>query len=118
MNKDEYIIQYCPNFYRIINFNYKEEDDITKRLINIYKKCVFTIEPTTREELNELRQLDYVLSKYIDDSEFRESLQLHISHIDLKTKKDIIKAFINGLMDIYNSYLEGTTKKIHIARWI
>ena len=87
MNKDEYIIQYCPNFYRIINFNYKEEDDITKRLINIYKKCVFTIEPTTREELNELRQLDYVLSKYIDDSEFRESLQLQISHIDLKTKK-------------------------------
>jgi len=117
MNKNEYIVQYCPNFYRIINFKYSKEDIITKKLINIYKQCVFKIEPTTKEELNELRELDYVLSKYIDDYEFRVSLQIHISSINIK-KKDIIKAFINGLMDIYNDYLEGSTRKIHIARWI
>ena len=118
MNKDEYVIQYCPNFYRIINFKYSKDDIITKKLINIYKQCVFKIEPTTKEELKELRELDYVLSKYIEDYDFRVSLQLHIPNIDLKMKKDIIKAFISGLMDIYNEYLEGSTRKIHIARWI
>ena len=45
-------------------------------------------------------------------------LVLRIPELNIYSKKDLIKAFISGILDIYNDYLDGTTRKIHIARWI
>ena len=36
MNNNKQILNYCKNYYKIIDFNFNEEDFITEKLIKIY----------------------------------------------------------------------------------
>ena len=40
MNKNKIILQYCPNFYKIINYDF-ERDSLTDKLINVYINAGF-----------------------------------------------------------------------------
>ena len=35
MNKNKEVLKYCPNFYKIVNFVYDENDYITDKLIKL-----------------------------------------------------------------------------------
>lgn len=118
MNKNKYILNYCPNFYKIINFDYYKDDIITDKIINIYRSYIFSIDINNKEELIKINELDYVLSKYIEDCFFRKELKNKFTLLEFVTTKDIIKSFVNNILKIYDLYLEGTTKKIYISRWI
>lgn len=41
MNKNKLVLEMCPNFYRIINFEYFEEDLVSGKLIKIYEDFIF-----------------------------------------------------------------------------
>ena len=36
MQSNKEVLKYCPNFYRIVNFDYSNDDYITEKLISIY----------------------------------------------------------------------------------
>ena len=108
----------CPNYERIMSFDYLEEDRITSKLIEIYKSFLKR-SYLNNEELKELKQYDYVLGRYLDDYTFRKELKSEIVHIQIKrTCTDIIRAIVESVIKIYNNYLENSTRKITIARWI
>lgn len=118
-NKNKMILKYCPNFYRIINFDYFEDDYLTEKLINIYKKFIFNVSISSEDDIKIAKNIDVVLSKYIDDYLFRkemkkELLQLRVS----KNSPNILKTIVEGIITIFNKYEEGTTRKIYISRWI
>ena len=50
MNKNKYILNYCPNFYKIINFDYYKDDIITDKIINIYRSYIFSIDINNKED--------------------------------------------------------------------
>ena len=58
MNKNKLIIENCPNFYKIINFDYFEEDYFTANLIKIYRDFVFSIDPSSEEEITKVKETD------------------------------------------------------------
>ena len=41
MKKNKIILKHCPNFYKIINFEFLEEDSISAKLIGIYENFIF-----------------------------------------------------------------------------
>ena len=43
MNNNKLIIDNCPNFYKIINFDYFQDDLFTDKLIKIYRMYIFSI---------------------------------------------------------------------------
>lgn len=118
MNKNKYILTYCPNFYRIINFEYFKEDLITDKLINIYRSYIFNIDINNKSELSKIGELDFVLSKYLDDYYFRRELKNRFPYIEFVTTENIVETFVNNILNIYDKYLEGTTKRIYISKWI
>ncbi len=118
MDKNKMILEYCPNFYKIVNFEYFEDDLITEKLLKIYRKFIFSVELTDENEVKKATTIDELLSKYVDDYLFRKEIKYGLTNLKFKKGDNIIKSVIDSLINIFDNYLEGTTRSIYIARWI
>lgn len=118
MNNNKQILNYCKNYYKIIDFNFNEEDFITEKLIKIYKKFIFNVDINNTNEVNKVVELDNILNLYIEDYEFRGELQKEIVKVRVKKGSNILVSLIESIIKIFTDYEEYTTKKIYIAKWI
>jgi len=118
MKKNKIILKHCPNFYRINSFDFDEEDYITLKILNIYEDYIFNIDETNEEELKRIEDLDYVLSKYIDDYLFRKDVQQGLLNIRVKRGANVVETIINAILKIFEKYEEGYTRNIYFARWV
>lgn len=119
VEKERIIINHCPNFNRIVNFDYAKEDNVSKRLIRVYKDYIFRANIENIEEIKTAKEIDYVLGRYIDDYAFRRELKVEITRVKVKkTCTDVLKAIVESIIHLFGNYLENSTKKITIARWI
>jgi len=119
MNDNKQILKYCPNFYKIINFNPISGDELSEKIIKIYQEYIFRVNIHNEDEVNEIKELDAAVSKYIDDYSFRKAVQEQILQIKVKKDcKDILKLFIDAIIKIFANYEEYTTRIIYISRWI
>ena len=113
------ILTYCPNFYKIINFKPISYDELTDKLIRMYKEYIFRVDLNNELDIEKIKNLDEALSKYIDDYIFRKELKKEILLIKVKNDcKDILKFFIDKIISIFNKYKESSTRVIYISRWI
>ena len=118
MDKSKQIIENCPNFYKIVNFDYFEDDNFTASLIKIYRTYIFSIDPLNEEELNKVFTLDKVLAKYIDDYIFRKTMKFELTQIKITNKDDLLQKLVNSILGIFEKFEEGRTRNIYIARWL
>lgn len=112
------IIDNCPNFNKIINFDYFEGDYFTANLIHIYRQYIFTIDPMNPEELNKVKHMDMVINKYIDDYIFRKEMKYALLKVTFQRDEKLISNLVNAILGIFEDYQEGNTRKIYVARWI
>lgn len=113
------VLNYCPNFNRIVNFEYAQDDMISSKLIQVYRDYIFSANIQNSDEVNTVREFDHVLGKYIDDYAFRRELRCEIVHVKIKkTCTNILRAIVESIIHIFDNYLENSTRKIRIARWI
>ncbi len=118
MNKNKIILQYCPNFYKIINYDF-EGDSLTDKLISVYRKFIFTIDIEDMKEVKIANKIDKILAKYIEDYQFRKELKNGLKNFKVNnSSSNILKAIVEGIISVFNKYEEGSTRKIYIARWI
>lgn len=117
MNNNNEVLKYCPNYYNIVNFDFKDDDLVSDKLIKIYKTFIFSIDVLNEENINKLQELDNVLINYIHDYLFRSTLQKEI--VTIKVKRDnILQNLVDSILKIFNNYEEYTTRKIYVSRWI
>ena len=118
MKKNKTILKYCPNFYKIKDFDFEEEDYITQKLITIYEDYIFNIDENNVEEVNKIKNLDRILSKYVEDYTFRKDIKASVLNIRVKRGTDIIETIVNNLITLFENYEDGYTRNIYFARWI
>ncbi|MBE6140679.1 MAG: hypothetical protein E7172_03995 [Firmicutes bacterium] len=113
------VIEYCKNFYKIVNFEPLFNDGISDKLIRIYQGFIFNIDLNNDEDIKTIQELDHAVGKYIDDYSFRKEFQKQIVKVKIKRDaKDMLKEFIKSIINIFNDYEEYTTRVIYISRWI
>ena len=113
------VLRYCPNFNRIINLDYYEDDILTGKLINIYEKFIFSTDINDEEDMGLVHKIDLVFGKYIDDYTFRKELQAQIFRVKVyQTCSNILKTIVENIICIFDKYQEDSTRKIYISRWI
>ena len=112
------IIKHCPNFYRIVNFEFFEGDKLTEKLIQVYEKFIFSIDRYNPSELSKVSKLDKVLAKYLDDYTFRSELKHNLLHLKLEEKEDLLRQLINSIIGIFDAYEEGNTRKIYVSKYV
>ena len=119
MSKNKEIIKLCPNYYKIINFHPIDDDKITDRIFALYQEYIFSIDINNENLVNEIKELDNALGKYISDYSFRKEVQKAIINFKVKNgTQNIIKAFIDVILKTYANYEDFTTRVIYISRWI
>ena len=62
--KGKEILAKCPNFNRIVNFDYAKDDQITAKLITVYRDYIFKINLEDESEVKSVTEIDYVLGRY------------------------------------------------------
>ena len=113
------LLSYCPNYEKIVHFDYLSDDLITAKLMKVYKDFIFKTNFTNESDLERLKNFDYVLGRYIDDYAFRKELKKEIVQVKIKKAcTDILRAIVESILKIFDNYLESSTRKITIARWI
>lgn len=118
MKKNKIILKYCPNFYKIKDFDYEEDDYITQKLISIYEDYIFNINETNEDEVQKIKNLDKILFKYIEDYTFRKDIKASVLNIRVRRGVDIIETIVNNLITLFENYEDGYTRNIYFARWI
>ena len=119
MDKNKAILKHCPNFYKIINFEYLEDDELSERLIKVYHDYVFKVDIRDKVQVNRLETLDSVLNKYIDDYFFRRDMKNRL--LDIRVKKnsnDFMRNIVESIINAFDNYEMGYTRNIYFARWI
>ncbi len=118
MNRNKIILKNCPNFYKIINFDYPEGDNISERLITIFQEYIFSVDINDTDELKKITELDKVLNKYIDDYLFRKEMRYGLLQLRFKKDDDLLRAITEQILRLFSNYEEGLTRNIYFSRWI
>ena len=118
-NYNKVIVENCPNFDKIVNADFYEDDHITKKIIKIYEDYIFNIDLAIKEQVEKIKQLDLIVYKYLNDYHFRGELQKNLTEIKISSKvKDVMDYIVTKIIEIFNNYKEGYTRRIYIPRWI
>jgi DNA invertase Pin-like site-specific DNA recombinase len=119
MSNSKLVLNYCPNFYKIVNYDSSDCDALTSKIISIYREYIFKINPYNEDDIVRVRRIDDVISKYIDDYTFRNELRKEIVNVKIsRDAGDILKEFVDSIIKIFNNYEEFTTRVVYISRWI
>ena len=118
MNKNKQILKHCPNFYKIMNFEYYEDDLLSDKLINVYHDYVIKVSLDDKKNIAKLEQVDFIINKYIDDYFFRKELKAEMVKIRVRKGEDILEAIINWIIKVFDNYEVGYTRNIYFSRWI
>lgn len=51
MDRNKQILEFCPNFYKILEFTPYEDDKISGKLIKLYQKYIFEIDVNNEEDV-------------------------------------------------------------------
>lgn len=119
MKDKKKVLSYCPNYYKIINEEFFDDDLVTGKLIQIYSEFVFSANINSKETINELVGINEVMNKYFNNEDFRRELTKTIT--EMKVKKDIdniLLYIVKSLNKAYKKYLESYTRNLYIPRWI
>ncbi len=118
MNKNKMILTHCPNFYKIINFEFLESDKLTAMLIEIYRNYIFSIDPSSAIDIKKVEKLDDILMKYLDDYFFQKEMKNGLMNIKVGKTPDILAILVEKILELFDNYETGYTRNIYFARWI
>lgn len=113
------ILETCPHYDEIINFDFDYNDEITIDLIDWYKDLIFSCNGNDEKETEIIKMIDNSMYMYVNDYKYRKGLSKIISckDIDLNNEKSI-KRLIKKILDYTSKY--ETTKILNVSssRWL
>ena len=116
MENNKVILSHCPNFDRIVNTDFLEDDNLSLQLVKIYRDFIFKIDINNGEDIDKIRILDITMGKYVDDYFFRKTLQKEIFRMKVKNKNgDPVRTIVDAIINIYKQTMEDQTRKIYIS---
>lgn len=99
------ILENCPHFDIIINYEYPYGDVLSQKLIDWYRELIFSANGNNENQLLLIKALDKSLYLYVRDNKYKRGLRKVITADELTFEdKNIIKDVIKKLLEFTNSY--------------
>lgn len=113
------ILETCPHYDEIINFDFDYSDEITIDLIDWYKDLIFSCDGNDENETKIIKMIDNSMYMYVSDYRYRKGLSKIITprEIDLNSDKSI-KKLIKKILDYTNKYENIEILNVVSSRWI
>lgn len=119
INHVKKVLENCPHYDMIINYEYPYGDVMSKKLIDWYRELIFSANGNNEEQLMLIRLLDKSLYLYVKDNKYKRGLR-KIVNVDELTfdNKNIIKDVIKKLIEFTRSYERKEIREVSIAKWL
>lgn len=113
------ILDNCPHYDMIVNYEYPYGDMLSKKLIDWYRELIFSANGNNENQLMLIKALDRSLYLYVRDNKYKRGLRRIISIDELTFEdKSIIKNVIRKLIEFTSSYEKREVREVSIARWL
>lgn len=113
------VLENCPNYDKIINYEYPYGDVLSKKLIDWYKDLIFSANGNNENQLLLIRALDRSLYLYVRDNKYKRGLRKIITSDELSfDNKDLIKDVIKRLIEFTNIYEKREIREVSVSKWL
>lgn len=113
------ILENCPHFDKIVNYEYPYGDVLSKKLIDWYRELIFSANGNNESQLMLIKALDRSLYLYVRDNKYKRELRKIISVEELTFEdKNIIKEVIKKLIEFTSSYEKKEVREVSVAKWL
>ena len=113
------ILECCPNFNTIINYEYPYGDMLSKKLIDWYRELIFSANAGNENQLMLVSALDRSLYLYVRDNKYKRGLRKIITVDELTLQdKNQIKEVIKRLMEFTSSYEKKEVREVSVSKWL
>lgn len=113
------ILQHCPHYDYIVNYNYEYGDKVSSSLIDWYRELIFAVNGNDEKQLMIVEALDKGLYLYVKDNNYKSELKKHLTleEISLESKK-LIKDLIKKIIVFTSKYEQKQIMEVASAIWI
>ena len=113
------ILNVCPHYDDIINYECDYDDEISIDLIDWYKDLIFSCDGEDENETNIIKMIDNSMYMYVNDYKYRKGLRsiISVNDIDLNSDKSI-RRLIKKILDYTNKYENTMILNVTSSRWI
>ena len=113
------ILETCPHYDDIINYEFDYDDEITIDLIDWYKDLIFSCDGNDENETKIIKMIDDSMYMFVNDYKYRKGLCRIINgrDIDLNSDKSIRK-LIKKILDYTNRYENNEILNVTSSRWL
>lgn len=113
------ILENCPHYDMIINYEYPYGDILSKKLIDWYRELIFSANGNNENQLMLIKSLDKSLYLYVKDNKYKRGIRKIISVDELTfDDKNIIKEVIKKLIEFTSNYEKKEVREVNIAKWL
>ena len=113
------ILENCPHYDMIVNYEYPYGDVLSKKLIDWYRELIFSANGNDENQLLLIKALDKSLYLYVKDNKYKRGIRKIIDISELCfSDKSIIKETIKKLIEFTNNYEKKEIRELSISRWL
>ena len=113
------ILSNCPNYDKIVNYDYEYGDTLSSKLIDWYRELVFSCDGENANQLSIIYQIDRGLSLYVEDNQYKRGLSQVITKDDIDlNNSDLIKKVIRKIIEFTNKYENEEILELVNNKWL
>ena len=113
------ILNSCPYYDRIVNYEYKEGDILSRDLINWYRELVFSADGTNQKQLKIISAMDRALYLYVRENKYKKGLTKVLNEDDVSVDNQrSIANTIKKILLFTNKYEEQEMLNISNSVWL
>ena len=113
------VLDNCPNFEKIIHYEYPYGDVLSKKLIDWYRELIFSANGNNENQLLLIRALDRSFYLYVRDNKYKRGLRKIITTDELTFEnKELIKDVIKRIIEFTSNYEKKEVREVSVSKWL
>ncbi len=113
------VLENCPNFDKIVHYDYPFGDILSQKLIDWYRDLIFSANGNDANQLMLISALDKSLYLYIKDNKYKRGLRKILSADELSlTDRELIKNVVKKLITFTSSYENRIIREVNVSKWL
>ncbi len=113
------VLQSCPNYDKIVNYEFPYGDILSEKLIDWYREMVFSANGKDENQLRIINAIDKSMYLYVSDNKYKKGLKKILSPEEVTLKdKELIRTVLMKLINYTNQYEKNQVLEIDTSKWI
>lgn len=113
------ILSNCPNYDKIVNYEYEYGDTLSSKLIDWYRELIFSCDGENVNQLRIIYQIDHSLSLYVEDNQYKRGLSKILSKDEVDLNNSVlIQRVIKKIIEFTNQYERDEILELVSNKWL